>query len=163
MRKAGIILGVIMVVVFSQRMVKNLFESGFERLDSDYIDLLDYPTSYKVPHLKEMHPDIRKDGIDFTEVYTSWSNRFIPKYYNDKFWVVTTGVAAIDDGVQFFYLPTYSRILVIDRDSREVVVNKFFFRYVSNVTIKDGYIYFRYRFFHTYKLGRFKFDPQVVE
>ena len=151
------------MVIFSQRMVKNLFESGFERLDRDYIDLPDYPALHRDPHLKEMYPEIQKDGIDFTEVYTSLSNRYLARYYNSTFWVVSTGVATIDDGTRFFYLPTYSRLLVIDRDSREVVVNKFFFRYVTNATIKDGYIYFVYSFFHTYKLGRFKFEPQVAE
>jgi hypothetical protein len=129
----GGIVGLILIIW----IVTLVAEDDFEKLDRDYINISKFPDFDHDPHLSTIYDTLQKDGINFEEIYTSLSNRFIATYYNSKYWVVRTGVTTIDDGLIFFFVPTYSRILVIDRETKKIVVNKLFFKKITNTVIKE--------------------------
>ena len=133
-------------------ILKVFVEDDFEKLDQEYLDIPNLADYDNDPHLINMFDEIQEDGIKFKDVYSSLSNRFIPTYYNDKYWVVKTGVTTIDDGIKVFFLPTYTRIIVIERQTKEIVINKLFFKQITNAVLKDGYIYFRYNHMLTWEL-----------
>lgn len=145
----GMIVAGLVVVYFIARVV---IEPSFEKLDRDAVDIPNY--RYDDPTQKGISDAYQNSGLDFREIYTT-DNRFLVTYYDDHYWVFWTGVVDLDDGLKFIYTPKYSRLIVVDRETNEIISSKLFLRDVTNAKIIDGYIYFVYASFASYKLGRY--------
>ena len=157
LNKYWIVIGTILSAIILFSVIRITIEADYEKLKSDKINI---PAFEQYDFRKKLHQEIEQDSIDFTEIYSSLSNRFIPTDFTENYWIVTTGVTAIDDGpVLYFTIPTYTRILVIKRGTEEIVVNKFFNFHVTNAKLKGSYVYFIYnsKWSEEYQQGRFKF------
>ena len=119
-------------------------ESDFEKIDKEAIELSKW--SYQNPDRKALTETVRSSGIAnrMKDIYPSLSERYRYPSFNEKYFVVLTGYNTLDDGIWFFATPTYTRVLVVDRNTEEVVENKIFFKYLTNAKISGDELYFRY-------------------
>ena len=136
-------------------IVKAIIEPPFEKLNREYINLIDYAID-EAEDLERR--DYYRDGDFRIESVFPTKNRRSVYSLDEKYWVFWTGVVSLDSGAKYFYTPTYSRLIVVNRDTNEILSNKIFFRDVTNAKIIDGYIYFVYSSFANYKLGRYKLN-----
>lgn len=155
MEKMKFLVLIIVGLVAYYFVVQAIVEPSFEKIDREEFDIPNY--RYDDPSQKGITEAYQNSGIDFREIYPT-DNRFLVKYYDDDYWSFWTGVVNLDDGLKFIYTPTYSRLIVIDRDTNEIVSNKLFLREVTNAKIIDGYVYFVYASFAKYKIGRYKLN-----
>lgn len=130
------------VVVFLA--IKLFWESDFEKLHNDSIDLPKW--SYQNSDRDDLSEAIQSSGIAsrMKDIYQSLSERYRYPSFNEKYFVVLTGYNTLDDGLWFFATPTYTRVLIIDRSTEEVIVNKLFFKDLTNAKLIGNELYFRY-------------------
>lgn len=104
--------------------LKLFWESDFEKLDNNSIALPEW--SYQNPDRDELSEAIQSSGIasKMNSIYSSLSENYYYPSFTDKYWVVLTGYNTLDDGLWFFLTPTYTRVLVVDRNTQEIVANK---------------------------------------
>jgi len=134
-------LGIILVGFLT---LKFFMESDFEKIDKEAIELSKW--SYQNPDRKALTETVRSSGIAnrMKDIYPSLSERYRYPSFNEKYFVVLTGYNTLDDGIWFFATPTYTRVLIVDRNSEEVVENKIFFKDLTNAKISGDELYFRY-------------------
>lgn len=156
MDKTKWILLIIGSLIASYFIIRVIIEPSFEKLERDSISLPDY--NYEDPSQKDISEEYQKSDFKFKDVYPT-DNRFLLRYYDDDYWIIWTGVIdLLDDGLKFIYT-RHSRLVIIDRETKEIVSNTLFLRRVTNAKIVNGYVYFVYAGWTGYKLGRFEFSP----
>ncbi|MTI88901.1 MAG: hypothetical protein FH748_13150 [Balneolaceae bacterium] len=155
MEKLKLVALVVVGLVVVYFLARTIIEPSFEKLDRNAVDIPDYV--YSDPSQKGISEAYQNSGIDFREIYPT-DNRFLLYYYDDNYWIFWTGVVDLDDGLKFIYTPKYSRLIVTDRNTNEIISSKLFLRDVTNAKIIDGYVYFVYASFANYKLGRYKLN-----
>lgn len=156
MDKLKLILIIITSLIIAYFIIRMIIEPSFEVLERNSIDLPDY--NYEDPSQKGISEEYQKSDFNFKEVYPT-DNRFLLYHYDKDYWVIWTGVVDFDDGLKFIYTPRYSKLVIIDRKTKEVVSDKLFLRRVTNAKIVDDYVYFVYASWTGYKVGKFKFVP----
>ncbi len=87
-----------------------------------------------------------------------FSNDLFVTFIDDNYIGVTSGVRAIDDGIKFFFLPTYSNLIVIEKISHEIVFQRRVFDEVYRFKKIGSEIYFKYGKYPDYKYGYFDFN-----
>ena len=119
-------------------------ESDFEKIDKEAIELSKW--SYQNSDRDELSEAIQSSGIAnrIKDIYPSLSERYRYPSFNEKYFIVLTGYNTLDDGLWFFATPTYTRVLIVDRNTEEVVENKLFFKDLTNAKLIDNELYFRY-------------------
>jgi len=146
----GLIIAGLVGVYF---VAKAIVESPFEKLERNAIDIPD--NWYDDPSQKGASEAYQNSDINFRELYPT-ENNFMVEYYDEEYWVFWTGVQTFEDGFKVFIIPNYSRLIVVDRNTNEILSNKLFFKETTNVKVIDGYVYFVYQSFLKTKLGRYK-------
>ena len=136
-------------------VAKAIIESPFEKLDRNAIDITNY--EFEDPTQDGVSEEYLLSGIKFREIYPT-ENNFIIKYYDEEYWVFWTGVQRFEDGLKVFVIPNYSRLIVVDRNTNQILSNKLFFKDATNAKVIDGYVYFVYQSFLKTKLGRYKLN-----
>ncbi len=124
--------------------LKLFWESDFEKLNTKSIDLPEW--SYQNSDQDELSEAIQSSGIasKMKSIYSSLSENYYYPSFTDKYWVVLTRYNTLDDGLWFFATPTYTRVLIIDRSTEEIVSKKLVFKNITNAKIVGGDLYFRY-------------------
>lgn len=153
MEKFKLILISIIVLIAMYLIVRSIIETPFEKLPRDYFTITDY--RYDDPSQVGISEAYQESGIDFREIYDT-ENRFLLHFYDSDSWIFWTGVQDLDDGLKFLYTPHYSRLVTVDRNTKQIISNSLFLRNVTNSKIHDGYVYFVYSSWTGYKLGRYK-------
>ncbi|RNC83169.1 MAG: hypothetical protein ED557_10685 [Balneola sp.] len=139
-----IILATLALIGVGYLVLKLVLESGFEKLDKDAITLSEW--SYQNPDQDDLSEAIQSTGIAkrMKDIYPSLSERYQYTSFNEKYFVVLTGYNTLDDGIWFFATPTYTRVLIVDRNTEKVVLRKLFFKDLTNAKLIDDELYFRY-------------------
>lgn len=122
--------------------MKFFIESDFDKLDKNETDLPKW--SNDNVDKDSFREALKISNISIQEIYSSLSERFSFYSHNEEYFVVGTSYNTLDDGLWFFATPTYTRLLVINRETHKIYRKKLFFKNVTNARIKGDEIYFRY-------------------
>lgn len=155
MHKLRLVLIIIIASIVAYFLIRIIIEPSFKVVNSDSLEM----ETYAIDELedRERVKSYRNGRFRIESIYPT-KNRRTLYFQNNEYWVFWTGVVSLDAGVKFFYTPRYSRILIVDRETKEMVSNKLFLRRITNASIQDGYVYFVYAGWTGYNLGRFKLN-----
>ena len=139
-----IIFAVLVLIGVGFLALKLLLESDFKKIDKEAIELPKW--SYQNSDRNDLSEAIQSSGIAnrMKDIYPSLSENYYYPSFNKKYCVVLTRYNTLDDGLWFFATPTYTRVLIIGRNTEEVVENKLFFKNLTNAKLIGNDLYFRY-------------------
>jgi len=137
-----VILAVLVFIGVGYLSLKLFWESDFKKIDKNTIDLPKWSNDNS--DTDEMYDALSVSKIPITEIYSSLSGRFIFYSFTKDYWIVGTSYNTLDDGIWFFATPTYTRVLIIDRNTEEVIESKLFFKNLTNAKLIGNELYFRY-------------------
>jgi hypothetical protein len=121
---------------------KFFLESDFEKLDKTELDLPKWSNDNSGND--SLYKAIQEEEVSIKDIYSSLSERYIFYSHTDDYFIVGTGYNTLDDGLWFFATPTYTRLLVIEKETHKVYKKILLFKNITNAKLIEGEIYFRY-------------------
>ncbi len=76
----------------------------------------------------------------------------------ENYMAIRTGISTIDAGWKYYFVPTYSKIIILDKEDLDVIFNKTVSDRVDMISIQNDYIYFSYGTHPNLDYARFPFS-----
>ncbi|MEO9886912.1 MAG: hypothetical protein ABJR05_09710 [Balneola sp.] len=124
-----------------------------EARDSLLISGLNVEQGFNKPNYYEIR-DIE------TQKRIAYPYLFVITDISDSTFITISGNVTFESGLRYLLLPNYSRLMLIEKETLEILLDLKIDEHISNATLIDGYIYFWYRTDKdnrvSYSLGRVK-------
>jgi hypothetical protein len=135
----------------------------FEKVPREGIDSTTFAKSNTaISAFSEDGYKIEKNGNEIQLSYKghkqSFPNIVFIKYFGENYIGLITGLPTFDAGWKYLIFPTYSDLVILNRDNLEVLFRKRVYESVSDLNLKNGYVYFEYGEYPDLQYGRFPFS-----
>jgi len=124
-----------------------------EARDSLFINGIEVEQGLNKPNFYELRSIEHEKRI-------AYSHLFIVTDITDSTFITLSGNVTFESGLRYLLLPNYSRLMLIEKETLEILLDLKIDEHISNATLIDGYIYFWYRTDKdnrvSYSLGRVK-------
>ena len=120
--------------------IRWLIEPNYKMVDTKSGILEKYATSED--RLRDM--DFYDRDLDLVKSYHELvpdNRRRVGHAFSNRFIAVRSGNFNYDDGLHYFFTPSYTFITIIDRKEMRMVKRLFFLEYISNMKFQDGKLY----------------------
>ncbi len=135
------------------------------------ISLMEYnrnTTLYGENMFEEMQENgiyISRSGGSYLLVDSLKNNQFESKntihiaFFDSSYIGIFTGVRTIDDGLKYFFIPTYTDFKVLDVQSFETVFEQRIYARGSQMLRSNNKLYIKYGKYPDFRFGYFDFNP----
>lgn len=135
----------------------------FEKISQERIDSTTFAKSNTaISIFGENGYEIKETGGEVKLIYQGHEQTFpnvvFIKYFDEDYIGLITGLPTFDAGWKYLIFPTYSDLVILKREDLEILFRKRVYESVSDINLKDGYLYFEYGEYPDLKYGRFPFS-----
>lgn len=135
----------------------------FEEVSRESIDSTTFAKSNTaISAFRESGYELEETGnkirLSYQNHEQTFPNVVFIKYFDENYIGLITGLPTFDAGWRYLIFPTYSDLVILNRNNLEILFRKRVNEAVSDLNLQNGYVYFEYGEYPDLKYGRFSFS-----